>query len=74
MAALHRCRELGRPGLPAPFKPVTGISGTLHAGNPIIANALLDRLPHGAHHLQLKGETTGKLHAGKTKLDGVAGH
>ncbi len=40
-----------------------------HIGNPTIADAVLDRLVHGAHRLQLKGESMRKLRAAKAKLD-----
>ena len=38
-------------------------------GDPTIADAVLDRLVHGAHRLQLKGESMRKLRAAKAKLD-----
>ena len=34
-----------------------------HIGNPTIADAVLDRLVHGAHRLELKGESMRKLRA-----------
>jgi DNA replication protein DnaC len=37
-----------------------------------IADAVLDRLVHGAHRLQLKGESMRKLKAAKAKLDEAA--
>ena len=40
-----------------------------HIGNPTIADAVLDRLVHGAHRLELRGESIRKLRAAKTKLD-----
>ena len=40
-----------------------------HLGNPTIADAVLDRLVHGAHHLELKRESTLKLRAAKARLD-----
>src|SRR3954467_6780076 len=43
-----------------------------HIGNPTIADAVLDRLVHGAHRLELKGESMRKLRAAKAKLDGTA--
>ena len=43
-----------------------------HIGNPTIADAVLDRLVHGAHRLELKGESMQKLKAAKTKLDEAA--
>jgi DNA replication protein DnaC len=43
-----------------------------HIGNPTIADAVLDRLVHGAHRLQLKGESMRKLKAAKAKLDEAA--
>lgn len=43
-----------------------------HIGNPTIADAVLDRLVHGAHRLELKGESMRKLKAAKTKLDEAA--
>jgi DNA replication protein DnaC len=45
-----------------------------HIGNPTIAAAVLDRLVHGAHRLELKGESMRKLRAAKTKLDEAAEH
>lgn len=43
-----------------------------HIGNPTIADAVLDRLVHGAHRLDLKGESMRKLRADKARLDGTA--
>jgi DNA replication protein DnaC len=41
-----------------------------HIGNPTIADAILDRLVHSAHRLELKGESLRKLRAAKnSKLD-----
>jgi DNA replication protein DnaC len=40
-----------------------------HIGNPTIADAVLDRLVHGAHRLELKGDSIRKLRAAKAKLD-----
>jgi DNA replication protein DnaC len=40
-----------------------------HIGNPTIADAVLDRLVHGAHRLELKGDSMRKLRAAKAKLD-----
>jgi DNA replication protein DnaC len=40
-----------------------------HIGNPTIADAVLDRLVHGAHRLELKGQSMRKLRAAKTRLD-----
>src|ERR1700712_509662 len=40
-----------------------------HIGNPTIADAVLDRLVHGAHRLELKGESMRKLRAAKARLD-----
>jgi DNA replication protein DnaC len=41
-----------------------------HIGDPTIADAVLDRLVHSAHRLELKGESLRKLRAAKTaKLD-----
>ena len=41
-----------------------------HIGDPTIADAVLDRLVHSAHRLDLKGESLRKLRAAKTaKLD-----
>ena len=40
-----------------------------HIGNPTIADAVLDRLVHGAHRLELKGDSMRKLSAAKAKLD-----
>jgi len=36
-----------------------------HIGNPTIADAVLDRLVHGAHRIELKGESMRKLRAAK---------
>ena len=44
-----------------------------HIGNPTIADAVLDRLVHGAHRIELKGESMRKLRAAKAKLDGGGG-
>ncbi len=45
-----------------------------HIGNPTIADAVLDRLVHSAHRLELKGESLRKLQAVKNaKLDEAAG-
>jgi DNA replication protein DnaC len=41
-------------------------------GNPTIADAVLDRLVHSAHRLELKGESMRKLRAAKVKLDDAA--
>ncbi len=41
-------------------------------GNPTIADAVLDRLVHGAHRLDLKGESMRKLRAAKARLDETA--
>ncbi len=43
-----------------------------HIGNPTIADAVLDRLVHGAHRLDLKGESMRKLRAAKARLDETA--
>jgi DNA replication protein DnaC len=43
-----------------------------HIGNPTIADAVLDRLVHGAHRLDLKGESMRKLRAAKARLDEAA--
>jgi DNA replication protein DnaC len=41
-----------------------------HIGNPTIADAILDRLVHSAHRLELKGESLRKRRAAKnSKLD-----
>ena len=40
-----------------------------HIGNPTIADAVLDRLVHGANRIELKGESIRKLKAAKAKLD-----
>jgi len=41
-----------------------------HIGNPTIADAVLDRLVHGAHRIELKGESMRKLRAAKaSQLD-----
>jgi DNA replication protein DnaC len=40
-----------------------------HIGNPTIADAVLDRLVHGAHRIELKGESMRKLRAAKVRLD-----
>jgi len=45
----------------------------VHIGDPTIADAVLDRLVHSAHRLDLKGESLRKLRATKnTKLDEAA--
>ena len=41
-------------------------------GKPTIADAVLDRLVHGAHRLDLKGESMRKLRAAKVCLDEAA--
>jgi DNA replication protein DnaC len=44
-----------------------------HIGNPTIADAVLDRLVHAAHRIELKGESLRKQRAGKAaKLDETA--
>ncbi len=43
-----------------------------HIGNPTIADAVLDRLVHGAHRMVLSGESLRKPPSDKTKLDDVA--
>jgi hypothetical protein len=43
-----------------------------HIGNPTIADAVLDRLVHGAHRLELRGESMRKLRAAKARLDEAA--
>ncbi len=40
-----------------------------HIGNPTIADAVLDRLVHGAHRMALSGESLRKPQSEKTKLD-----
>jgi len=40
-----------------------------HIGNPTIADAVLDRLVHGAHRMALSGESLRKPSPDKTKLD-----
>ena len=40
-----------------------------HIGNLTIADAVLDRLLHGAHRIDLKGESIRKLRAAKARLD-----
>ena len=42
-----------------------------HIGNPTIAGAVPDRLVHGTHRLDLKGENMRKLQADKTRPDGA---
>ena len=43
-----------------------------HIGDPTIADAVLDRLVHSAHRLELRGESLRKLRAAKAnKLDEV---
>jgi DNA replication protein DnaC len=45
-----------------------------HIGNPTIADAVLDRLVHSAHRIELKGESLRKLRAIKpVRLDETAG-
>jgi DNA replication protein DnaC len=41
-------------------------------GDPTLADAILDRLIHNAHRLNLKGESMRKIGANKTALDGLA--
>jgi DNA replication protein DnaC len=41
-----------------------------HIGNPTIADAVLDRLVHGSHRIDLQGESIRKLRANKASLDG----
>jgi DNA replication protein DnaC len=43
-----------------------------HVGSPTIADAVVDRLVHGAHRLELKGESMRKLRGAKAKLDEAA--
>lgn len=44
-----------------------------HIGNPTIADAVLDRLVHSAHRIELKGESLRKLRAAKAvRLDETA--
>jgi DNA replication protein DnaC len=43
-----------------------------HIGNPTIADAVLDRLVHGAHRLELKEESMRTLRAAKARLDDAA--
>ena len=40
-----------------------------HIGTPTITDSVLDRLVHGTHRLELKGECLRKLCAAKTRLD-----
>jgi DNA replication protein DnaC len=40
-----------------------------HIGNPTIADSVLDRLVHGAHRLDLQGDSIHKLKVAKAKLD-----
>ena len=40
-----------------------------HIGNPTIADAVLDRLVHGSHRIELQGESIRKLRADKARLD-----
>ena len=45
-----------------------------HIGNPTIADAVLDRLVHTAHRIDLRGESLRKLRAAKAaRLDETAG-
>jgi DNA replication protein DnaC len=39
-----------------------------HIGSPTIVDAVLDRLIHGVHRVELKGESMRKLRAAKAKL------
>jgi hypothetical protein len=41
-------------------------------GNPTIASAVLDRLIHGAHRIEPKGEGMRKLRADEARLDVAA--
>ena len=43
-----------------------------HIGNPTVADAVLDRRVHGAHRLDLTGESMRKPRADKARLDGAA--
>ena len=43
-----------------------------HSGSPTIADAVLDRLVHGANRIELKRESMRKLHAAKARLDEAA--
>ena len=43
-----------------------------HIGNPTIADAVLDRLVHGANRIELKGESMRKPRAAKARLDEAA--
>ncbi len=43
-----------------------------HIGNPTIADAVLDRLVHDAHWLELRGKSIRKLRAVKARLDEAA--
>ena len=44
-----------------------------HIGNPTIADAVLDRLVHTAHRIELKGESLRKQRTGKiARLDETA--
>ena len=42
-----------------------------HIGNLTVADAVLDRLVHGGHRLELKGGSMRKLKAAKARLDGA---
>jgi DNA replication protein DnaC len=54
-------------GAPPPSSPDNWHA---HIGDPTIADAVLDRLVHSAHRLELKGESMRKLRATKhAKLD-----
>jgi hypothetical protein len=75
-----RGSEAGRSSYAGPGPGTTGrIRATTphwheHIGNPTIADAVLDRLVHSAHRLELKGESLRKLQAVRNaKLDEAAG-
>ena len=40
-----------------------------HIGDPTLADAILDRLIHNAHKINLKGESMRKIHSSLTKSD-----
>jgi DNA replication protein DnaC len=40
-----------------------------HIGEPTLADAILDRLVHNAHKINLKGESMRKIHSSLTKSD-----
>jgi hypothetical protein len=63
----HQIRQLKLSNDPQFAVKVRDIVG-LHV-NPTIADAVLDRLVHGANRIELKGESMRKLKAARARLD-----